>query len=322
MVNKNKNELKNFLANLLITPQRRLNFLLFSVFLLILPVQNSYASLEFEVGRPVVRQLDYKVSEPQAYPIHTGVPAPALFARSAIVVNVDSKATLFFKNPDTPLFPASTTKMMTAIIAREVYDLDQAITVPEGIESIGQVMELEPGEKVTVENLLYGLLVASGNDAAEVLAQSGPEGREAFIDKMNEKAKSFRLEKTTFKNPSGIEDDGHVSTTHDLAILAAEFLKDPLFSKIVKTKAITITDESGQIGHELENINELLGKVRGLKGVKTGWTENAGECLVAYVERDGRKIITVVLGSSDRFGETEKLVEWAFANHSWQKIKN
>ena len=321
MVNKNKNELKNFFTKLLISPQRRLNFLLFSVFLLILPVQNSYASLEFEVGRPVIRQLDFKVSEPETYPVHTGTPAPALSTRSAIVVDVDSKAVLYLKNPDQPFFPASTTKMMTAIVARQVYDLDQIITVPEDIEAIGQVMELEVDEKITVENLLYGLLIASGNDAAEVLAQSNPEGREVFIGKMNEKAKELRLEKTTFKNPSGIEEDSHVSTTHDLAILAAEFLGDPLLSKIVKTKAITITDESGQIGHELENINELLGKVRGLKGVKTGWTENAGECLVSYVERDGRKIITVVLGSADRFGETEKLIEWAYGNHQWEEIK-
>ena len=315
-----KNELKKFTFKLLASPQRRLNFLLFSLFLLFFPVQNSYASLDFEIKRPLVRNIDYKLSEPEIYPIHTGVNAPLLSARSAIVVDVDSKAVLLAKNPNAQLFPASTTKMMTAIITRQTFDINQIITVPEEFEAIGQTMKLESKEKITIENLLYGLLVASGNDTADVLSISDPEGKQKFIKKMNEKAKQLRLEKTVFKNSSGIEQAGHISSTHDLAILAAEFLKDPLLSKIVKTRKITVSDESGEIEHEMENINELLGKVRGLKGIKTGWTANSGECLVSYTERDNKKIIVAILGSADRFGETEALVEWAFANHEWKNL--
>lgn len=316
-----KSDFREFFLKLLNPSCRRLNCLLFSVFLLTFPVQNNYASLEFEIGRPIVRQLDYEIPEPEIYPINNGVKAPWISARSAIIVDVDSKAVLFAKNPDTPLFPASTTKMMTAMIAREAYKLDQVMTVPEEIEPIGQRMKLEPREKITVENLLYGLLVASGNDAAEVLAKNYPEGEEKFIKKMNEKAAKLHLEKTSFKNPSGIEQVNHISTTHDLAILASHFLKDPFLAKVVKTKKITVTDESGEIEHEMENINELLGKVKGLRGVKTGWTANADECLVAYIERNDKKIITVILGSQDRFGETERLVEWTYNSHRWETLQ-
>jgi D-alanyl-D-alanine carboxypeptidase len=134
---------------------------------------------------------------------------------------------------------------------------------------------------------------------------------------MNDKASDLHLDHTTFKNPSGVEQYGHVTTARDLAVLAAVALDNKIIAEMAKTKLITVTDVTGQIVHRLETTNELLGVIPGLAGLKTGWTDNAGECLVSYVERDGHKIIVVVLDSLDRFGESSALINWAYAHHDW-----
>ena len=122
-----------------------------------------------------------------------------------------------------------------------------------------------------------------------------------------------------FKNPSGVEQYGHLTTARDLVVLASYAVRNPTFNKIMQTRKITITDITGEIIHKLESTNELLGKVEGVKGIKTGWTQNAGECLVTYSERGGQSLITVVLNSQDRFGESERLIEWAYDHHTWLK---
>lgn len=252
------------------------------------------------------------------YPVNLTSRLPGwLSAKSALVIDLDSRSILFSKNPDLQLMPASTTKIMTALVVLEDYSLDRMISVENPV-FLGQVMKLEEGERITVKNLLYGLLIQSANDAAEVLASNFPGGRQAFIKKMNEKTKEFYLKDTTFVNPTGVEEYGHYSTVHDLSLLATVALENPLFQEIVSTKEIIVTDVTGKIEHKLENVNKLLGKVGGIKGVKTGWTESAGECLISFVERENHGIITVVLGSQDRFGETSHLIEWAFANHRWE----
>ncbi|MBU1922640.1 D-alanyl-D-alanine carboxypeptidase, partial [Patescibacteria group bacterium] len=134
---------------------------------------------------------------------------------------------------------------------------------------------------------------------------------------MNTKATELHLDNTSFRNPSGVESYNHYTSARDLAVLAAHFAEIPLLSEIVATKNITVTDVSGQLIHRLDNTNELLGELEGVKGMKTGWTENAGECLVTYVEREGRGVIIVVLGSKDRFGDTEHLVDWVYSHHTW-----
>lgn len=234
-------------------------------------------------------------------------------------MDLDSRALLYVKNPDLSLMPASTTKIMTALVVLERDRLNKTINVGK-VYTVGQVMKLQPQEEITIKDLLYGLLVQSGNDAAMALASDYPGGVEAFVKKMNEKAKEIYLKNTTFTNPIGIEEYGHYSTAHDLTLLAAFALKNQEFQSIVATKEITVFDKSGKIKHVLNNVNQLLGEVEGIKGVKTGWTENAGECLIAEVERNNHQIITVVLGSQDRFQETKTLIEWVFANHKWQPI--
>lgn len=299
-------------------PSVRLNFILALAILSLIPGRNHFYDLDLGEDRPLVRPVNLFLPPAAEIPVNTtGVKAPGLTARSAVVIDVDSKTILYAKSPDLKLLPASTTKIMTGLVALEVYPLDKVITVT-GVHQTGQVMKLKAGERITVENLLYGLLVESANDAATVLAQNFPGGEDAFIDAMNQKAKDLGLSNTNFTNASGLDAYGHYTSAHDLALIAAAAMGDPAFKKIVGTLGITVADVDNTVSHDLETINELLGKVPGLAGVKTGWTELAGECFVAYVKRGKRELISVVLGSGDRFGETSALINWAFSNHRWR----
>ncbi len=244
---------------------------------------------------------------------------PIVSAEGALAVDLPSGMSLYEKNPDAPLLPASTTKIVTALVALDAYPLDQTLKVGR-LKIDGQKMGLVAGEEMRFEDLLYGLLVYSANDAAEVLAQNYPGGRDAFVFAMNEKAGELSLENTRFYNPSGIDGNGHVTTARDLIRVAEVAMRNPEFAKIVSTKQIVVHDVSGKMSYNLRNINELLGKVPGVLGVKTGWTENARENLVTYIERDGHKVMIAVLGSQDRFGETKELIDWIFASYQWQEV--
>jgi D-alanyl-D-alanine carboxypeptidase (penicillin-binding protein 5/6) len=268
----------------------------------------------------LVRHLDFQVSLDRKIPINkTGLEAPYLTAKSAAVVDLETKTVIYSRNPDWQLMPASTTKIMTALTAFDYFQLNDILTVKEKW-ILGQVLGLNIGEQLTFSSLLYGMLVGSGNDAAMTIADNFPGGRVSFVKAMNDKAKKINLNQTNFVNPSGIEADGHVTSAHDLAILTAEALSNPIFSQIVATKDYVITDLTKENKYYLKNTNELIGKIPGIKGVKTGWTENSGECLVTFVDREQGKIITVLLGSQDRFGETQKLIDWVYNNFKWEEI--
>lgn len=255
------------------------------------------------------------------YPLSDGAPAPVHSAISVIVQDYNSKVILYEKDPDRPMIPASTTKIMTALIAIETYtDLKQVVRITNEHLAIGHSMGLQPNELITIENLLYGVLIESGNDAAFALANNFPGGYDAFILRMNERARELSLTSTSYLNPSGVEQVGHHTSVRDLAILASYASENPLFSRIMGTKSITVTDVNGTIVHHLTNTNELLGNLEGVIGMKTGWTENAGECLVTLTDRGGRKIITVVLGSENRFFDTQNIIEWAYSHHTWQNL--
>jgi len=245
---------------------------------------------------------------------------PILSAQGALAVDLDSGISLYEKNPDTKLLPASTTKIVTALVALDSYPLDQIVTVGK-INVVGQKMGLFQREQITVENLLYGLLVFSANDAAEVLASNYPGGYEAFIEAMNIKAKDLSMINSYFQNPAGLDGSNQITTAEDLIRVSEVAMKNPEFAKIVGTKVASFTDVSGNIKYNLKNINELLGVIPGVSGVKTGWTENARENLVTYIERDGHKVMIAVLGSQDRFGETRELIDWVFGSYIWQEVK-
>jgi D-alanyl-D-alanine carboxypeptidase len=241
-------------------------------------------------------------------------------AQSVLAIDLDSGISLYEKDPDKPFLPASTTKIVTALVAMEYYSLDSVLKVGK-VKVDGQKMGLVKGEEISFLDLLHGLLIYSANDAAEVLAQNFPGGRDAFIAAMNAKVKNLGLINTHFTNPSGLEEKGHVSTAKDLVKVAAYAMKNPTFAKVVATKQRLVKSKDGKIKHKLVNINELLGKVDGVLGVKTGWTENARENLVTYVERNGHRLMIALLGSQDRFGETEELINWMFENYEWKEVK-
>jgi len=244
---------------------------------------------------------------------------PTFSAQGVMAVDLNSGISLYEKNTDNPLLPASTTKIITALVALDHYPLNQVLTVGK-IKVEGQKMGLYKGEQMEVEDLLYGLLVYSANDAAEVLAENFPGGREAFILAMNNKATELSMNYSRFENPVGLDGNFQVTTAKDLIRVSEVAMRNPVFTKIVGTKQIIVTDVTGKNKYNLRNINQLLGVVSGVLGVKTGWTENARENLVTYMERDGHKIMIVVLGSQDRFGETKELISWIFDNYKWQEV--
>ena len=244
---------------------------------------------------------------------------PVISAQASVAVDLASGIILYEKNPDNPLLPASTTKIITALVALDSYPLQRVVKVGKvGVE--GQKMGLVSGEEITVEDLLWGLLVYSANDAAEALAENYPGGRDAFIGAMNEKARELSLEHSVFSNPTGLDGNGHTTTARDLIRVSEIAMTNPVFADMVSTKERVVRSADGRVVHNLRNINALLGKVDGVMGVKTGWTQNARENLVTYIERDGKKVMIALLGSQDRFGETQELIEWIFANYEWKKV--
>ena len=266
-------------------------------------------------------QTEKKNIEPESVPppipvLVPNVLYPEISAQGILIKDLDSGVVMYAKNEKQPLSPASTTKIMTALVTLDKFNLDDVLTVNTVINN-GRVMNLTHLEKLTVEALLYGTLVHSANDAAYTLAENYPGGYAAFISEMNRKAKELGLTDTYFTNPIGFDDENHYSTASDLARLASFALSNKVIAKIVGTRAITVSDISYTYFHDLKNVNILLGKIAGLSGVKTGYTENAGEILISEVRKNGHAVLFVVLKSSDRFGETVRLIDWVFNNFSW-----
>ena len=261
---------------------------------------------------------------PRAFPPNPVLAAefsfPVISSQGAFAIDLNSGVPLYEKNADAALLPASTTKIITALVALDNYQLDQVLTVGKGVKVDGQKMGLYPGEQMKVKDLLYGLLVYSANDAAMVLAQNFQGGYSDFIDAMNTKAAEIFMINSHFENPVGLDGIGQYSTAKDLVRASEVAMRNPEFAKIVGTKQITVVDVTGKSIYNLRNINELLGSVPGVLGVKTGWTKNARENLVTYIERDGHRVIIAVLGSQDRFGETKELADWIFSNYEWQSV--
>lgn len=245
---------------------------------------------------------------------------PILSAQGVIAIDMDSGVPLYEKNPDAPLLPASTTKIVTALVALDIYKPDDVLTVGPKALVVGQKMGLFVGEKMRMEDLLYGLLVYSANDAAQTLAENHPDGYDAFIFDMNTKARKLHMTNSHFENPVGLDGNTHRSTARDLVRASEIAMRSPMFSKIVGTKEVIITDATGKYSYDLVNLNKLLGTVPGVIGVKTGWTESARENLVTYVTREGHKILITLLGSQDRFGETTELIDWIFNNYEWTEV--
>lgn len=300
--------------------QRILVFFGLSFLLFLFPAPNAY----FKSGvKSEERLFSDNVDLPKPPPIPVNITAesiPDITAEGVYIIDLTSNITLYQKNAKIKFKPASTTKIVTGLVALDHYQLDDVLTV-KNVDLAERSMKLVLGEKLTAETLLYGTLVHSANDAALALADNYPDGKEKFVEAMNKKTASLNLENTHFTNPVGFDSEENYTTPSDLAKLAKYALNNKIFSKIVGTKSITVSDVTYTYFHELRNVNELLGKVAGVAGVKTGFTENAGEILVSEVKKNDRSILIVLLKSKDRFGETKRLIDWVFNNFSWKDIK-
>lgn len=223
-------------------------------------------------------------------------------ATAFMVYDLSNQRVLFERNSATQLAPASLTKLMTALLVFEQGDLEAGVTV-ESRDLVGDAtMGLRAGEVVTVTDLLWGLLVPSGNDAAMALARHTAGSMSAFVEMMNQRAQELGLEQTHFVNPHGLDAQGHVSSAADLLVVTQRLWEYPFFRAIVGTASVT------QAGHAMVTTNEWLTSFPGVTGIKTGTTAAAGECLIASIERDGHTLLVVVMGSDARYRDAERLV--------------
>lgn len=238
---------------------------------------------------------------------------PEISAKSALVYDLISQKTLYAKNPDQKLPMASLTKIMTAIVALENAKKDDKYRISQS-DLVGEnSMGLSAGETLSLEELVYGLILVSANDAAEALATNHKGGRQAFVEAMNKKAESLGLKNTNFTNPSGLEGDGDQHTSvYDFLVMTNYALSEfPLFKKVVATFRHEISQTNTHKAFFLENETNLLTTYPGVKGVKTGYTPEAGLCLVTYLEYDGHKLIGIILGSNNRRQEMKELLDYS-----------
>ncbi|MEL7609548.1 MAG: D-alanyl-D-alanine carboxypeptidase family protein [Bacillota bacterium] len=254
----------------------------------------------------------------------------SISVKHIIVIDEDSGATLLEKDADSKAYPASTTKIMTALVALENGNLDDEVTVGEevwrGFGDKSSLMGLSEGEKITLKDLLYGMLLVSGNDAGAAIAVHIGGSISGFVDMMNQKAQELGMTGTHYMNPHGLHDEEHYTTARDMAVLARAAMQNETFRKIVGTKTYEVKPTNRDSdGYQLETSNKLRYTHEGKQsyeypyatGIKTGDTNQALRCLVASAEKDGVKLITVLLCDEDqdnRFTVAKNLFDWCFAN--------
>ncbi len=247
--------------------------------------------------------------------LFTPCTASAVSAQQAIVMDGQTGQVLYEKSPDRQALIASTTKIMTALIVCEQCNVLDRMEIPKeavGIE--GSSMYLREGEVLTVQELLYGLMLQSGNDAAVALAIYCGGTVSDFAELMNDKAHRLGMENTHFVNPHGLDAPDHYSTARDMAVLAAYAMNNPIFARTVSAKTVTV----GQ--RYLRNHNKLLWQVEGADGVKTGFTKAAGRILVSSAVRQGRRLIAVTINAPDDWNDHKKLLEQGFSEYTPQTL--
>jgi len=254
---------------------------------------------------------------------------PQIYAKSVILIDVQSAYVMYAKNASDKIPMASTTKIMTAIVILEDFSdrLNDVVTISYPMIAVeGSDIQLRVGEKITVENLLKGLLIMSGNDTAFALATYFG-GKDVFVAKMNEKAVFLGLKNIQYNDPAGLDEESS-STAHDLAVLASYAMRNQKFSEIVRTRETTISSADNAITHDLKSSNRMLKADEqyyypNAIGIKTGFTNEAGHCLVSAAEKDGHMILGVILSTDENTvqasaKESKKLLEWGFVNWTWE----
>lgn len=235
-------------------------------------------------------------------------------AASAILIDAASGRVLYEENADEQRLIASITKIMTAYVALEHGDPGTVYTVGWEDMAEGSSMYLKPGEKITLEELLYGLMLASGNDAALAVARCVSGSVEDFVALMNETAKKLGMEHTSFANPNGLDHKEHYSTARDMAVLTAHAMEHEVFRRLVSTKSVTVGERV------LTNHNKLLSRYEGCVGVKTGYTKAAGRTLVSAAERNGQRLIAVTLSDGNDWQDHTMLLDYGFSCYPRREI--
>ncbi len=254
---------------------------------------------------------------PLPHKVEEDLPLGSMSATAVIAIDIESQTVLFQKNSDLQLPIASITKLMTAYIILEEHHPDELVTVSANAAATpGSRMGLRNGEIITIQDLLYGLLMPSGNDAAIALAEHNAGSEAAFVVKMNDYAKKMGLISTHYSNATGLDDVGAYSSARDQGLLSAYLVRQPSVREIVGHKELLVVSVSG-IEHPLKSTNILLGEY-GVKGLKTGKTPEAKENLATLAESpDGHEIVTIVLGSENRFGDTKVFLDWLYRAFMW-----
>lgn len=258
------------------------------------------------------------VSQPvQVYELVRPAPAPpAIKARAAIIIDRDTNQVIYQVNPHAHLAEASLTKVVTALVALDLMNENQVVTVPASIDQLpwdSTRMGLKVGERLRVRELLYGLFLNSGNDAAITLSEAVMP-RPAFMDRMNAKAAALGMTDTHFVNPIGLDDPAHFTSAADLARAATELeTRYPDVAAIASVERITLAASAQHNAYPLYNLNDLIRTYAGATGLKTGWTGHAGGCLIATATRNGRHLMVVILGSPSVFKEATSLLDYGFA---------
>ncbi len=275
----------------------------------------------FGLDLPVISRYERVDAYPPLVYLPDYTTGPSIRASAAILVEAVSGMILYAKNEHQRRGPASTTKIMTAIVALEKGNLEEIVRIsPRAARTGGSSLWLKAGELIPLRELLEGMLLRSGNDAAVALAEhiAGSEG--AFVELMNRKAREIGALNTNFRNTHGLTAPNHYSTAFDLAQITRYGFTNPEFSRIVGAKEEAVEWFLGEKTRTVRNTNRLLWSFAGADGVKTGTTNRAGYCLVASATRDGRKFISVVLNSPDRWGESARLLEYGFNNFTLKQL--
>ncbi len=234
-------------------------------------------------------------------------------AQSAILIDAKSKRILYEHNPHIKLPMASTTKIMTALLALEKGKLDDKIEINKSAVGVeGSSIYLKEGEIISLEDLLYGLMLRSGNDSAVAIAEYIGEGMENFVEQMNQRAREIGANNTNFMNPHGLHHDNHYTTSYDLALITSKALEYDKFKEIVSTKVWKANRQANNIFY---NKNKTLWDYEGGDGVKTGYTTKSGRCLVTSATREGTQLIAVVLNDGNWFEDCYKLMDYGFNNY-------
>ncbi|MBI3952873.1 MAG: D-alanyl-D-alanine carboxypeptidase [Candidatus Doudnabacteria bacterium] len=245
-------------------------------------------------------------------------PAPKLGALSSFAFDPQSGTILYANNFDHELPIASLTKLMTALIVLKSASLDQVVAVKKSTtQPIGNSMGLVAGERITVGDLLKGMLISSSNDAALTLADFVSGDAEKFVERMNIEAGLLNLNQTRFSNPVGYDSKENYSTAHDLSRLVSEVIKNPVISQIVKTRETTVASTDGKISHKLTSTNKLLLTRLNITGIKTGFTSQSQGSLIVRMQDGNKDIVTIILGSPDRETDSEKLLDWVLSVYNW-----